>query len=139
MSEKNKVERLFLNYQELKADIEDINLQLELDDTIKAINYDRVTTSPTNNIYSSVENQAEHIERLRKKKTYLELQMHRIENALNTLSEKDRTIMEMYYFQEYTMRDIAFKLDMNDNYISRRKTTILNNLVAYCKRHNLIN
>lgn len=139
MSERNKVEQLFLNYQELKADIEDINLQLEFDDTIKAINYDRVTTSSTNNIYSIVENQAEHIGRLRKKKTYLVLQMHRLENALNTLSEKDKTIMEMYYFQECTMRDIAFKLDMNDNYISRRKTTILNNLVAYCKRHNLIN
>lgn len=139
MSERNKVEQLFLNYKKLKADIEDINLQLEFDDTIKAINYDRVTTSSTNNIYSIVENQSEHIEGLRKKKTYLVLQMHRLENALNTLSEKDKTIMEMYYFQECTMRDIAFKLDMNDNYISRRKTTILNNLVAYCKRYNLIN
>ena len=58
---------------------------------------------------------------------------------LNTLSERDREIMSLYYFEERSLRDIAFKLDLNDNYISRRKTTILNNLVPFAKRYNLIN
>ena len=126
MNERYKVEQLFLNYQEIKASIRDIELQVECEHDIKGVSYDKVSTSPTNSISSSVKNTLAHLEYLKRKKKYLEFQLQRIENMLNTLSER-------------SLRDIAFKLDLNDNYISRRKTTILNNLVPFAKRYNLIN
>ena len=139
MNERYKVEQLFLNYQEIKASIRDIELQVECEHDIKGVSYDKVSTSPTNSISSSVKNTLAHLEYLKRKKKYLEFQIQRIENMLNTLSERDREIMSLYYFEERSLRDIAFKLDLNDNYISRRKTTILNNLVPFAKRYNLIN
>ena len=57
---------------------------------------------------------------------------------LTLLNDKDREIIEMYYFNDCTLRTIGYKLDMNDSYVSRRKAYIINKLLPFAKKHNLV-
>ena len=44
----------------------------------------------------------------------------------------------MYYIDDFTLRDIAFKLDLSDKYVSSKKNKIVDKLVPYARRYGLI-
>ena len=110
-NERLKLEGLLYEYKDIKVEIKELEL---------------------------MENGLDRIEKLRNKKMYLICKQKRIDNMLSLLNDRDRSIVELYYFKDYSLRDIAFQLDLNDNYISRRKAYILNKLVPFAVRHKLV-
>ena len=119
-NERLKLEGLLYEYKDIKVEIKELELMIDYEN-IQAVGYDDMPKSPNVNTSSSVESG-----------------LDRIENMLSLLNERDRSIVEMYYFNDYSLRDIAFKLDLNDNYLSRRKAYILNKLVPFAVRHKLV-
>ncbi len=136
-NERLKLEGLLYEYKDIKVEIKELELMIDYEN-IQAVGYDDMPKSPNVNTSSSVESGLDRIEKLRNKKMYLICRQKRIENMLSLLNERDRSIVEMYYFNDYSLRDIAFKLDLNDNYLSRRKAYILNKLVHFAVRHKLV-
>ena len=136
-NERLKLEGLLYEYKDIKVEIKELELMIDYEN-ILAVGYDDMPKSPNVNTSSSVESGLDRIEKLRNKKMYLICRQKRIENMLSLLNERDRSIVEMYYFNDYSLRDIAFKLDLNDNYLSRRKAYILNKLVPFAVRHKLV-
>ena len=136
-NERLKLEGLLYEYKDIKVEIKELELMIDYEN-IQAVGYDDMPKSPNVNTSSSVESGLDRIEKLRNKKMYLICRQKRIENMLSLLNERDRSIVEMYYYNDYSLRDIAFKLDLNDNYLSRRKAYILNKLVPFAVRHKLV-
>ena len=136
-NERLKLEGLLYEYKDIKVEIKELELMIDYEN-IQAVGYDDMPKNPNVNTSSSVENGLDRIEKLRNKKMYLICKQKRIENMLSLLNYRDRSIVELYYFKDYSLRDIAFQLDLNDNYISRRKAYILNKLVPFAVRHKLV-
>ena len=136
-TERLKLEGLLYEYKDIEIEIKELELRIESEDII-GVTYNDMPSSPNVNTSSSVEQSAVTLENLRRKIIYLSNKKKRIENMLLLLSDRDKIIVEMYYFKDYSLRDIAFKLDLNDNYISRRKAYILNKLVPFAVRHRLV-
>lgn len=136
-NERLKLEGLLYEYKDIKVEIKELELMIDYEN-IQAVGYDNMPKNPNVNTSSSVENGLDRIEKLRNKKMYLICKQKRIENMLSLLNDRDRSIVELYYFKDYSLRDIAFQLDLNDNYISRRKAYILNKLVPFAVRHRLV-
>ena len=134
---REKLEDLLYEYKDMKVEINELELMIDYEN-IQAVGYDDMPKGPNVSTSSSVENGLNRIEKLRSKKYYLVCKQKRIANMLTLLSDRDKTIIEMYYFHDCTLRDIAFKLDMNDSYISRRKAYVLNQLLPFAKKYNLI-
>ncbi len=134
---REKLEDLLYEYKDMKVEINELELMIDYEN-IQAVGYDDMPKGPNISTSSSVENGLNRIEKLRSKKYYLVCKQKRIANMLTLLSDRDKTIIEMYYFHDCTLRDIAFKLDMNDSYISRRKAYVLNQLLPFAKKYNLI-
>lgn len=134
---REKLEDLLYEYKDMKVEINELELMIDYEN-IQAVGYDDMPKGPNVSTSSSVENGLNRIEKLRSKKYYLVCKQKRIANMLTLLSDRDKTIIEMYYFHDCTLRDIAFKLDMNDSYISRRKAYVLNKLLPFAKKYNLI-
>ena len=78
------------------------------------------------------------VEELKKQINDLETKKNRIENLLDILNDRDRIILRMYYIDDFTLRDIAFKLDLSDKYVSSKKNKIVDKLVPYATRYGLI-
>lgn len=136
-NERLKLEGLLYEYKDIKVEIKELELMIDYEN-IQAVGYDDIPKNPNVNTSSSVENGLDRIEKLRNKKMYLICKQKRIDNMLSLLNDRDRSIVELYYFKDYSLRDIAFQLDLNDNYISRRKAYILNKLVPFAVRHKLV-
>jgi len=136
-NERLKLEGLLYEYKDIKVEIKELELMIDYEN-IQAVGYDDMPKNPNVNTSSSVENGLDRIEKLRNKKMYLICKQKRIDNMLSLLNDRDRSIVELYYFKDYSLRDIAFQLDLNDNYISRRKAYILNKLVPFAVRHKLV-
>ena len=68
----------------------------------------------------------------------LENKKNRIENLLDLLNDRDKTILRMYYINDLTLRDISFKLDLSDKYVSSKKNKIIDRLVPYACKYGLI-
>lgn len=136
-NERLKLEGLLYEYKDIKVEIKELELMIDYEN-IQAVGYDDMPKNPNVNTSSSVENGLDRMEKLRNKKMYLICKQKRIENMLSLLNDRDRSIVELYYFKDYSLRDIAFQLDLNDNYISRRKAYILNKLVPFAVRHKLV-
>ena len=136
-NERLKLEGLLYEYKDIKVEIKELELMIDYEN-IQAVGYDDMPKNPNVNTSSSVENGLDRIEKLRNKKMYLICKQKRIDNMLSLLNDRDRSIVELYYFKDYSLRDIAFQLDLNDNYISRRKAYILNKLVPFAVGHKLV-
>ena len=135
--DREKLESLLYEYRDIKVEINEIELMIDYEN-IQAVGYDDMPKSPNVSTSSSVESGLNRIEKLRAKKHYLICKQKRIVNMLTLLNDKDREIIEMYYFNDCTLRTIGYKLDMNDSYVSRRKAYIINKLLPFAKKHNLV-
>ena len=135
--ERDKLEELLNQYKEIDIEIRDLNYRIN-SENIKSVIYSDMPKSPNSNTSSSVESSLVKIEEFKKQINDLETKKNRIENLLDILNDRDRIILRMYYIDDFTLRDIAFKLDLSDKYVSSKKNKIVDKLVPYATRYGLI-
>lgn len=131
-----KIETMLYNFNQTKAEIKNIKLDIELleneyDDGI-GVNYVE-KTGKTNKITSTVENmiirKEAQINRLNYAIKVKEAKIKKIENALEILTDRERSIIEMRYFQKESNRNISAKLYITEEYVSAIKSKAIKSLV----------
>lgn len=135
--ERDKLEELLNEYKEIDIEIRDLNYRIN-SENIKSVICSDMPKSPNSNTSSSVESSLVKIEEFKKQINDLETKKNRIENLLDILNDRDKIILRMYYIDDFTLRDIAFKLDLSDKYVSSKKNKIVDKLVPYATRYGLI-
>lgn len=113
------------DYKKLKALIKDYDLQLqELDfNTLgpQGMTYDKDKTSPTNKFNSDTENAAikreEKIHNLKKQQGTCKVIVGQMDNALDTLTDREKQIIELKYFNGKTYDEISAIIDRTSNRI----------------------
>lgn len=116
----------------MKAEIKNIDLEIiELENEYagcKATTFEE-KSAPTNKFNSSVENEMitreYKPEQLEKRKHKLEIQIEKIDNALEILDERSYGIVTMIYFSNLNYRDISSKIDLTEDYIGDLKRDIV--------------
>lgn len=109
-----KIEAMLYNYKKNKAKVKNISIEIEKIKTefkgISSIAYSEKTGS-TNKINSSVENEIiereKRITDLERERTYLHGEVSQIENALEVLTDSQREIVELKYFNKLSYKVIA--------------------------------
>lgn len=131
-----KVEGFLVEYKLLKGKITDLELQLdELKDEYTGISSVpfREKTSPTFKTSSPVEsellNKEKQIEKLEYNIRLQKRLLARIDNALNTLNEKDRLFIEWKYILQRSHIEIADELNCTPEYITNKRKNIIDKLV----------
>ena len=132
-----KIEKLLNEYKEIDIEIKDLNYRIS-SESIKGAIYDDMPRSPNLNTNSKVESSLVYIEKLNREIQHLVNKKKRINNLLDILCERDRNILKMYYVEDLTLRDISFKLDLSDKYVSTKKNKIIDKLVPYAYKYKLI-
>lgn len=130
-----KIEGLLWDYKNMKAEIKNVELEIEaLKEDYEgcvAISY-KEKSSPTNKFNSVVENEVLNREKkinvLQKKKRINEILIQKIDNALETLSDTEKRIVELRYFYKLQFKQIAERLCMNETYCIQFKSKILHKL-----------
>lgn len=131
-----KTEAILYNYNKVKAQIKNIELDIE---SIKnefnglgAIGYEERTQS-TNRFNSSVENEVVNreieVNQLERYKRQKEIELLKVDNAIGSLTEREKVIIEMRYFKKYNNRIIAAKLDLAEEHICRIKNSAVNQIL----------
>lgn len=130
------VESMLYNYKSMHAEIKNIDLEIgELDyeyNGCSSISYEE-KSSPTNKFNSSVENEMINKiykpEDLEKRKHKLKVQIEKIDNALETLTEDEMHLVELRYFNKFQFKIIAERIDRNEMYCVCLKSKIINKLI----------
>lgn len=133
-----KIEKVLYDYKNKVHLINDFNIQIQLIakdvGNIKAISYEEKTQS-TNKFSSCVENEIINkdklIEKLEKEKELIQLEVDRIDNMLEILSDEDKKIIELRYFKKLKFNKIADILDRNEIALISKNTSILNKLSQF--------
>jgi DNA-directed RNA polymerase specialized sigma subunit len=131
-----KTEAILYNYNKVKAQIKNIELEIE---NIKnefngpaAIGYEERTQS-TNRFNSSIENEVINreieINQLERYKRQKEIEILKVDNAIGSLTDREKIIIEMRYFKKYNNRMIAAKLDLTEEYICTIKKVAVNQIL----------
>ncbi|MGL5440306.1 MAG: sigma factor-like helix-turn-helix DNA-binding protein [Filifactoraceae bacterium] len=140
MSSNNRykeVEAMLYNHKQNKATIINIDydiLEVELEyQGCGSIDYSKERSGPTNKINSSIEDEVirkEHvINKLKKRKKFLEIREMKLENALGSLDDRDRSIIEKKYFNGQTNKEIACKMYISEPYFCKINKKIINRMV----------
>lgn len=131
-----KVESYLIEYKLLKGKITDLELQLdELKDEYNGMLSMpvRERTSPTFKTSSPVENELinkeKEVEKLEYNIRLKKRLLARIDNALNTLNEKDRLFVEWKYILQMSHIEIANELNCSPEYITNKRKIIIDKLV----------
>ena len=133
-----QVEEMLQNYQVIKAEIR--NIELDLQDIENNIGFrgasnDPRPSTPTYQFNSVVENEAlsisreKAIESLKKAKHERVKNIERIENALSILTGKEEEVIRMYYFKKYSATFIARNLDRTRCQVYKIKSFALKRMV----------
>ena len=138
-----RTEAKLYKYFKLKADIDNLELTneiLELEslksfDTVKGINYSRERVFSSICIDSEVESLVidhEDIkDRMIRNKKLISIkkrQLCMIENALNSLNDIDRKIVELRYFKKETWYGVSKKIGYSVSSCKKRRVEIIKNL-----------
>ncbi len=133
------VEAMLYGYYKNKAEIKNLKLDLEtLENDYRgmgAISYEE-RTQATNAFNSSVENEVtnreEKIVKLKHQIRLKEIDVQKLENALEALDERESYIIKEYYLRRRQLKSISKELNLDKNYISIYKAKlieILSNLI----------
>lgn len=132
---REQMENLLYEYRDIDFEINDLKLYLE---EIRAISYDDMPKSPNVNTSSGVENFVLMKEKTNRDIKRLEIKKGRIDNLLNLLNDRDRTILKMYYIDDLTLNDIAKEVELDVKYLSLKKNKLLDRLGPYAVKCGLI-
>jgi len=130
-----QAEWLLYNYKKLKAEIKNIELEIEnIKNTYvgaSAIDPEQIPSN-TNKITSLVENEVlekeRKIERLELIKSKKENQVKKVDNALEILTEDDRKLIELRYFERVPNYKVAMMFNMTEEGCSARKRRIIKSI-----------
>lgn len=135
------VEGILYNLPKLKAEIENLKLDLEESQEIVGIrgsSGNEKAGSSTNAFSSVVENEvlerernlSEKIEIIKSDIQRKERQLKKVQNALNTLTEQEILLIEMKYFKRHSIGRICELLDITTaTFNKRRKDIIVKRLI----------
>lgn len=132
-----KVEKLLEEYAEIDIEIKGIEYQVKIEG-VKGMSYSDMPGAPLPSNKSSVENELNKIENLKKDKLALEIKKEGIENILRILDETEHNLIKLKYITKLSNQQIAQQLHMHENSVSNKKKTILIKLEPYAIRHKLI-
>ena len=123
--DKSYIENLFKKYKRNKARlmILDKNLVNDDDFILRAIDYsnDKIQTSNLSSLDNIVERREKEKEQLKKDITLTEI-------LLDSLSERDRILIESYYIERKTQTQVAKILGISQVQVSRIEKRILNSM-----------
>lgn len=130
-----EIEELLYSYPVLKMSV--ANLKLDLEEAVEELQEDIKSKDKTN---SSKCNDAsnkevanivaqERINGIEERIRSKERVIKKIDNALTVLSEKDRKVIEMFYFKNISRQDISEHIGVSTSNIGLRKKNILSILV----------
>lgn len=123
---------MLYNYRSLKAEIKNIELELqELKNEGQgcgAITYEE-KSAPTNKFNSSVENEVLRPEQLEYRKHKLKVQLEKINNALETLSDDEMNLVKLRYWDKLQFKVICQRIDRSEMYCVHLKSNIVNKLI----------
>lgn len=131
-----KAEWLLYNYKKLKAEIKNIEIEIEdIKNTyvgVNAIDISKDNLSKTYKTTSIIENEIldkeRRIERLESIKLKKENQVKKVDNALEILTEEDRKLIELRYFERLPNYKVAMIFDMTEEGCSARKRRIVESI-----------
>jgi phage transcriptional activator, RinA family len=128
-------EKILYNYNYLKANLE-IKLkelhEIKLDDGVSGINYEEVSTCKTYKISQPVEATAilnlEMINSITQNIKKLKSKINSIEMSLSLLSDEEREIIQMKYFDSMNWPQISNKVNMSERHAQRIKNNAINKM-----------
>lgn len=128
-------EKILYNYNYLKANLE-IKLkelhEIQLDDGVSGINYEGVSTCKTYKISQPVEDIAilnlEMINSIKQNIKKLKSKINSIEMSLSLLSDEEREIIQMKYFDSMNWPQISSKVNMSERHAQRIKNNAINKM-----------
>lgn len=130
------VEAMLYNYKKMQAEIKNIDIEInELRNDVIGCSANSFSekTGPTYAFNSNVENEVisnEHsIESLEKKKHKLKVQVEKIDNALEILTEDEMELVELRYFNRLRFKAISQKININESYCIQLKSKIINKII----------
>ena len=133
--EYKNIEKILYSYPQLKAKVKNLELNIEnmkLDYSgVEAIKLTE-SISKTNKFSSNVENEVER--RLKKEKElvsilkYNENRVKMIDNAIDSLDDREKLLINLKYFKRCFNNDIAAELNCSLNYVSQLKALVLDKL-----------
>lgn len=131
-----KTEALLYNYNKSKAQIKNIELEIENIkneyEGVGAVRFEERVQS-TNEFHSRVENEIlekeNQINKLMKYKRQKEIEIAKIDNAIEALTDREKSIIKMRYFEKYNNRMIAAKLDLTEEWIAKIKKVAINQIL----------
>ena len=133
--DKKYIENLFRNYKRNIARLKILNLNLiqDEDSIIQGVNYTdklkigNISTSNLTSLDSIIEKREKEKEQLKEEITLAEI-------LLNSLSEKDKMIVEAYYIENKTQVQVANMLNVYElSTVWRNRERILNKLLELLK------
>jgi len=131
-----KTEAILYNYKKTRAQIKNIELEIESVknefEGVGSISYEERIQS-TNSFSSRVENEVmnrdNEINKLGKYKRQKEIEVAKIDNAVESLTDREKNIIELRYFKKYNNRMIAAKLDVTEEYLCLIKRNAVNQIL----------
>ena len=122
-----RTEKLLYDYKTLVAEVKNIDIEISELEYIgsSAINYNEKTQS-TNKFNSVVENEVinrdARLTKLKDLKFHKENQIKRVDNALESLDERSRRIIELLYFDKIPRKKVSEKLFIAESWVWKIKT-----------------
>ncbi|KHD37680.1 RNA polymerase sigma factor [Clostridium acetobutylicum] len=127
-----EMERILWDYRNIKAEIKNLELEIEASkenyEGLIAVSY-KEKTAATNKFNSVVENEVltreNKVLNLEKRKRIKEIQIEKVDNAIDTLSDNERRIIELRYFYRLQFKQISERLNLNETYCMQLKSKTL--------------
>ena len=141
-----KVEAMLYNYKNTIAEIKILKRDLEIiENDYKGpggISYDE-RSSPTNAFSSTVENEvikrAEKIQRLKRVIRLKEIEIENIDDAIESLTDDEQTLIKQRYFHKRKYKEIARELNITEDILKGyRRTNVINKLISKLIREELL-
>ncbi|MCD3211804.1 siderophore-interacting protein [Clostridium botulinum C/D] len=132
-----KVEGILYNYKSIKAEINSIKIEIEdiqsQYEGISGISYEE-KTGPTNKFNSSVENELSNKEnmiiKLKRELSRKESLVKKVDNAIGTLNETERKVIEMKCFERLQYKYIEQRLSINKDYACELKRKSIEKMIS---------
>ena len=136
MNKYKKVEKLLSKYKMLNINIENMKAEIEFlknEDGQKGLNYDAISTSPTNEFKSATENtalanveKAFYLERQIQKAT---LEIESVDRALEGLTHTERIVMVEKYIENKQWWQVASKACYSERHCKRIRMEAINRMI----------
>ncbi|NFF59834.1 hypothetical protein FDB08_03980 [Clostridium botulinum] len=141
MDKIKKTELLLKEYTFLCSKIQNLELEIETlkdirnyqgDGGLAGVNYNKIPTSKTYKITSIVENELISNINLISKYEYelntMKKLKQKVENALTALKERDKKIIQLFYFNKISNKEVAKVIDLTEQGLSKAKRKIINRI-----------